>query len=71
MWKTDVHSAGPAFVLSQLDTAPDMPRPIGIFRDIQAPTYESDMHVQIERAVAKKGAGSLESLINSGDTWTV
>jgi 2-oxoglutarate ferredoxin oxidoreductase subunit beta len=71
VWKTDVDSAGPAFVLSQLDAAPDMPRPIGIFRDIKAPTYEDAVHVQIEQAVAKKGEGSLESLIYSGDMWEV
>jgi len=71
VWKTDVHSAGPAFVLSQLDSAPQMPRPIGIFRDIKAATYEVDLHTQIDQAVAKKGAGSLESLIYSGDMWTV
>jgi 2-oxoglutarate ferredoxin oxidoreductase subunit beta len=71
VWKTDVHSAGPAFVLSQLDSAPDHPRPIGIFRDIKGPTYEQGVHAQIDAAVARKGEGSLESLIYSGDMWTV
>ena len=58
-------------MLSQLDSAPDRPRPIGIFRDIKGPTYEEGVHAQIDAAVARKGEGSLESLIYSGDMWTV
>jgi 2-oxoglutarate ferredoxin oxidoreductase subunit beta len=50
---------------------PEFPQPVGIFRAIDRPTYEDMMTDQIDAAVAKSGAGSLEKLINSGDTWIV
>jgi 2-oxoglutarate ferredoxin oxidoreductase subunit beta len=49
----------------------DFPQPDGIFRAIERPTYEDMMEDQIEAAVAKSGPGSLEKLINSGETWVV
>jgi 2-oxoglutarate ferredoxin oxidoreductase subunit beta len=50
---------------------PAFPQPVGIFRAIERPTYEDMMVDQIEASVAKAGPGSLEKLINSGDTWIV
>jgi 2-oxoglutarate ferredoxin oxidoreductase subunit beta len=70
-WRTDVHSPGPAFVMSQLDLDHDMPRPIGIFRDVSAPSFEQGVHEQIRRAQATKGEGSIKDLIYTGDMWTV
>ncbi len=71
VWRTDVTSGGPAFVLSQLDSMPQMPRPIGIFRDIKLPTYDQALNDQVQATIARKGAGSLEKLIYSGETWEV
>ena len=45
--------------------------PIGVFRDVDAPSYDELMREQIETAVAKQGAGDLGALLRSGDTWTV
>jgi len=70
-WRTDTHSPGPAFVMSQLDLDPSMPRPLGIFRDVQAPVFEQRVREQIELAKQKKGPGTLEQLVYSGDTWSV
>jgi 2-oxoglutarate ferredoxin oxidoreductase subunit beta len=50
---------------------PDYPVPIGVFRDVDKPTYEDLLENQIESAVAKMGPGSLEKLINSGETWVI
>ena len=50
---------------------PDFPEPIGVFRDIDRPIYEEKVTEQIEAARTKAGAGDLEKLFNSGDTWTV
>ncbi len=68
----DAHAESPslAFVLSRL-APPVFPTPIGIFRDVEAPTLDDGMNAQLKDAVAKKGQGSLESLIHAGDTWTV
>jgi 2-oxoglutarate ferredoxin oxidoreductase subunit beta len=38
---------------------------------VERPSYEEMMADQIEAAIAKVGPGSLEKLINSGDTWVV
>ncbi len=59
-----------AFMLARMEQ-PDFPQPVGIFRAIERPTYEDMMADQIEGAIAKSGPGSLEKLINSGDTWLV
>jgi hypothetical protein len=59
-----------AFMLARMEQ-PDFPQPVGIFRAVERPTYEEMMVGQIDAAIAKSGPGSLEKLINSGDTWIV
>jgi 2-oxoglutarate ferredoxin oxidoreductase subunit beta len=68
----DVHHADSsrAYMLGRM-TQPDFPQPVGIFRDVERPTYEEGVNAQIERAVAKQGRGQLEKLINGGDVWVV
>ena len=70
-WRSDTHSGGPAVVMSQLDSDPSMPRPLGIFRDVQAPIFEDAVHEQIHKAQSARGEGTLEKLIYSGETWSV
>ncbi|MCA9024819.1 MAG: 2-oxoacid:ferredoxin oxidoreductase subunit beta [Planctomycetaceae bacterium] len=50
---------------------PEMPEPMGVFRDIKKPTYDAAVQQQMEDATAKNGGGDLEALFNSGDTWEV
>src|SRR6266850_5761991 len=59
-----------AFMLARMEQ-PDFPQPVGIFRAVERATYEDMMMGQIDDAIAKSGRGSLEKLINSGDTWVV
>jgi 2-oxoglutarate/2-oxoacid ferredoxin oxidoreductase subunit beta len=59
-----------AFMLARMEY-PDFPQPVGIFRAVERATYEEMMEDQIEAAIARSGPGSLERLINSGDTWLV
>jgi len=68
----DIHQkdSSVAFMLARMEQ-PEFPQPVGIFRAIERATYEEMMEDQIEAAVAKTGPGSLEKLINSGDTWVV
>jgi 2-oxoglutarate ferredoxin oxidoreductase subunit beta len=68
----DIHLKDPsvAFMLARMEQ-PDFPQPVGIFRAVERKTYEELMVEQIDAAVAKFGPGSLEKLINSGDTWVV
>jgi 2-oxoglutarate ferredoxin oxidoreductase subunit beta len=50
---------------------PDTPTPIGVFRRIERPTYESLVHNQMEDAKAKRGTGSWKELLHGSSTWTV
>jgi 2-oxoglutarate ferredoxin oxidoreductase subunit beta len=59
-----------AFMLARMEY-PDFPQPVGIFRSVARDTYEDMLAGQIEAAVANKGRGRLDKLINSGETWVV
>ena len=47
------------------------PIPIGVFRAIEAPIYEEDMHQQIQEVVDQKGKGKFKDILFSGNTWEV
>jgi len=49
----------------------DLPTPIGVFRDVEAVTYEEELQKQIEIEIRKSGRGSLKDLLYSGDVWHV
>jgi 2-oxoglutarate ferredoxin oxidoreductase subunit beta len=59
-----------AFALASLRRT-KFPIPIGVFRAVEKPTYEALLSGQVAAARTKRGEGDLESLLNSGDTWTV
>jgi 2-oxoglutarate/2-oxoacid ferredoxin oxidoreductase subunit beta len=60
-----------AFILAHMTYNSSVPRPVGIFQSISRDTYEDEMTGQIQKAVEKRGKGSLEKLLNSGDTWVI
>ena len=68
----DAHDLHPtlAFALSRLQP-PHAPMPIGVYRDIEAPALETAVWEQIETVRKKNGQGTLETLLNAGDTWEV
>ncbi len=59
-----------AYLISRM-RHPEFPEPIGVFRDVDRPRYDQRVNAQLDDARAKKGAGNLEALFNSGDTWVV
>lgn len=59
-----------AFLLARM-RHPHFPEPMGVFRDVDRPTYDAAVNAQMEDAIAKQGDGDLDALFNSGDTWTV
>ncbi len=71
IWDPTQDSAGPAFLMSQLDKDPSMPRPMGVLRDVEAPTLESLIHEQVNDVVDARGGGDLKDLIYTDDVWTV
>jgi 2-oxoglutarate ferredoxin oxidoreductase subunit beta len=61
-----------AFGLSQLSHPTTLANtPIGVFRNVQRPVYDTEMNAQIAATTASKGAGDLASLIKGNDSWTV
>jgi 2-oxoglutarate ferredoxin oxidoreductase subunit beta len=72
----DAHADDPstAFALSRLTDAGVLHQaPIGIFRQVERPTYDDQARDQITTASAGQGdqREALASLISGGDTWTV
>ena len=57
-------------ILAQL-TPPAFPTPIGVFRSDSRTVFEQAVAQQIQQEIDKKGSGSLEKLLYSGDIWTV
>jgi 2-oxoglutarate/2-oxoacid ferredoxin oxidoreductase subunit beta len=68
----DEHTNEPylAMILGRMQF-PEFPVPMGIFRAVERPTYEDMLAGQVADAIAKRGAGSIEKLLNSGETWTI
>jgi 2-oxoglutarate ferredoxin oxidoreductase subunit beta len=60
-----------AFALSRLDSPTFEHTPIGIFRQVERPSYDELMRAQIDEAIAQQGAGDLAALLGSGDTWRI
>jgi 2-oxoglutarate ferredoxin oxidoreductase subunit beta len=62
---------GIAFALSRISHGPYGPTPVGIFRQVERPSYEAGVSRQLADAQAKRGPGDLAALLASGGTWTV
>jgi 2-oxoglutarate ferredoxin oxidoreductase subunit beta len=60
-----------AFILANMTYNHELPRPFGIFLAIDRPRYEDEISKQIDSAISKRGKGSLDKLLNSGDTWVI
>ena len=71
VWKADGDTGANAFRICQGAEAGKIPVPIGIFRQVDRPQLDESIHQQVEGVTADLGEGTLESLLQSGDTWTV
>ncbi|MDQ3380139.1 MAG: 2-oxoacid:ferredoxin oxidoreductase subunit beta [Actinomycetota bacterium] len=60
-----------AFALSRITFETDGAVPLGVFRSVERPVYDDLMSEQLEIARERSGEGDLETLLRSGDTWTV
>ncbi|WP_333764629.1 2-oxoacid:ferredoxin oxidoreductase subunit beta [Streptomyces sp. IBSBF 2390] len=70
----DAHSASPttAFALSRLADPDTLHHtPIGVFRSVERPVYDTAMADQLDTAIEQKGKGDLAALLAGNDTWTV
>jgi len=50
---------------------PEMPVPVGVFRQVQRPTYGELLQQQIDDARARRGPGDLAKLLRGESTWVV
>ena len=50
---------------------PDLPIPLGIFRNVEKETYDQSLYKQIEDISIKKGKMDMQTLFHSGDTWEI
>ena len=68
----DAHDQNPsiAFMLSQM-TQPEFPLPLGIFRQVNEPTYDGMLVDQINEVKAKKGTADLHAVLAGGSSWQV
>jgi len=69
----DARRADPsyAFALSRLDTADFRHTPVGVFRNVEQPSYDQLMADQIAAARSQSGPGDLAALLAGNDTWEV
>ena len=59
-----------ANMLSQMEY-PNMPVPVGVFRQVDRPTYGEALDQQIHDARERYGEGDLEALLRGSNTWLV
>ncbi|MFE5680287.1 2-oxoacid:ferredoxin oxidoreductase subunit beta [Streptomyces erythrochromogenes] len=70
----DARTASPttAFALSRLADPDTLHRtPIGVFRSVERPVYDTLMADQLDAAIDRSGKGDLGALLHGSDTWTV
>jgi 2-oxoglutarate ferredoxin oxidoreductase subunit beta len=62
-----------AFALSRLPQADLSHTPIGVFRNVDRPTYDGLVREQVAAAISTVDSpeAELAKLLNSGDTWTI
>ena len=60
-----------ASLLSNMTYQSEFPDPIGVLYAVESDTYEDTMVAQLNQAVKKKSKGTVQDLLNSGDTWVV
>ncbi len=72
-WVHDAHAENPsqAFEISRLDDATMTHVPIGIFRQVQRPTYDDQVRAQVAQARSESGDGDLAELLAGRDAWSV
>ncbi len=73
IWVHDETDENPirAFILAHFVDDPEMPTPIGVFKQVFKETYDEGVQNQINAITEKKGKGDLHKLLYSSNTWTV
>lgn len=59
-----------AFTLSRM-SHPEFPEPMGVYYSVEDECYEDLLTAQVDQAIKQRGEGTLETLLNAGETYTV
>jgi 2-oxoglutarate ferredoxin oxidoreductase subunit beta len=70
-WNASEATSADAMRICQGSELDDIPVPMGIFKAIERPVLEDDIHKQVAAATESLGEGTLESLLDSGETWDI
>jgi 2-oxoglutarate ferredoxin oxidoreductase subunit beta len=70
-WNASEATSADAMRICQGSETGDIPVPMGIFKAIERPVLEEDIHRQVAAAIENLGEGNLESLLDSGETWDI
>ncbi len=75
LWVHDEHDFFKAQILTRFFDNPaaehHLPRPFGVFYAADRPCYEEEMELQLEEAIATKGLGDLDKLLQGKETWMI
>ncbi len=75
LWIHDEEDINKAHMLARIFDDPleegNLPRPFGVFYDINRPVYESQLNQQVNDLKASKGDGDLDELLAGDKTWVV
>ena len=75
LWLHDENDFYKAQILTRFFDNPaeegHLPRPFGVFYAKQRATYEEQLQLQLEEAIATKGSGNLDKLLQGKETWTI
>jgi len=70
VWDSKLDNPATAFLAAQL-LPPDFPTALGVFRNVEVPSYEERVVDQMRQETERLGVGTLDDLLKAGDTWTV
>ncbi|HEX9794295.1 MAG TPA: 2-oxoacid:ferredoxin oxidoreductase subunit beta [Planctomycetota bacterium] len=70
-WVADGPTGANAFRICQYAESGDIPVPVGIFRSVETPVFETEVHAQMTKSIATLGVGTLADVLASGETWQV
>lgn len=75
LWIHDETDLNKAHLLARIFDDPlqegNLPRPFGVFYDVQRPTYEEALLTQVQEITESKGKGDLDALLEGDNTWVV
>ncbi len=75
LWKHDETDFFKAQILTRMFDSPSKeghyPRPFGVFYEGDRATYDDELNLQVEEAIATRGMGNLDALLKGKETWVI